>query len=194
MKGTQLGHAIGHPLTLQAQTAALVICDLQEAFRPVTVGFDAVVARVVKLVEGMKLLGVPILVTEQSPQKLGRIVSPILEKLPADVKIVDKSAFSCCGASQFTDQLEEARASQIVLCGLETHICVNQTAQDLIARGHQVHLLLDCVTSRTEASRLVGIDKMRLAGVVPCNFEMAMFELMQDAKHEQFKAVQKLVK
>ena len=71
---------------------------------------------------------------------------------------------------------------------------MNQTALDLIARGHQVHLLLDCVTSRTEQSRQIGIDKMRLAGVVPCNVEMALFELMQDAKHEQFKAVQKLVK
>jgi nicotinamidase-related amidase len=194
MSQIPLEEEVHHPLTLRPESAALIICDLQEAFRSVTVDFDAVVARVVRLVEGMKLLGVPILVTEQNPQKLGRIVTPILEHLPANVKIVDKTAFSCCGAAPFVEQLEEVHASQILLCGLEAHICVNQTAQDLLARGHQVHLLLDCITSRTEQSRQIGIEKMRLAGVVPCNVEMALFELMQDAKHEQFKAIQKLVK
>src|SRR5687768_7543773 len=121
-----------HPQTLRPESAALVICDLQEAFRPVTVDFDAVAARVAKLVQGMKLLDVPILASEQYPQKLGQIVPEVREHLPVDVKIVDKTAFSCCGAEAFMDQLEESHASQVLLCGLEAHICVNQTAHDLI--------------------------------------------------------------
>src|SRR5262245_17631864 len=87
-----------HPQTLRPESAALVICDLQEAFRPVTVDFEAVATRVAKLVEGVKLLDVPILVTEQYPQKLGQIVGSVRDLLPPHVKIVDKTAFSCCGA------------------------------------------------------------------------------------------------
>jgi len=190
----ELDEAERHAHTLLAPSAALVICDLQEAFRGVTVDFEAVAARIAALVQGARLLDVPILVTEQYPQRLGRTAAEVLGHLPPDVKVVEKTAFSCCGAEGFVEQLEESLASQVLLCGLEAHVCVNQTAHDLIAQGRQVHLLLDCVTSRTEQNRQIGIEKMRLAGIIPCNVEMALFELMGDAKHEQFKAVQRLIK
>ena len=183
-----------HPHTLRPGQVALVICDLQEAFRTVTIDFDEVVSRITMLVAGMKLLNVPIQVTEQYPQRLGRIVQPILEQLPPDVKIVEKTAFSCCGAPAFIEQLQATKATQILLAGLESHVCMNQTVHDLIASGYQVHLLLDCVTSRTELNRKIGIDKMRLAGAIPCSVEMALYELMVDSKHERFKDVLKLVK
>ncbi|MBA2708861.1 MAG: isochorismatase family protein [Gemmatimonadaceae bacterium] len=183
-----------HPRTLRPRSAALVICDLQEAFRPVTIDFDAIATRIATLVQGLKLLDVPVLVTEQYPQRLGRTVSSVLHELGPDVMVLDKTAFSCCGASTFTEQLEKSHAWQILLCGLEAHVCVNQTAHDLIVRGHQVHLLLDCITSRTEQNRQIGVEKMRLAGIIPSSVEMALFELMRDAKHEQFKAIQELIK
>ena len=81
-----------------------------------------------------------------------------------------------------------------MLCGIEAHVCVNQTAHDLLARGYQVHLLTDCISSRAEQNRRVGVEKMLKSGALPSSTETALFELMRDARHEQFKAIQKLIK
>ena len=105
-----------------------------------------------------------------------------------------KGAFSSCGAQEFVAQLEQTGARQVVVCGIEAHICVNQTTHDLLARGFQVHLLTDCITARTAANRQIGLAKMQASGALPASTELALFELMRDARHEQFKAVQRLIK
>jgi nicotinamidase-related amidase len=110
------------------------------------------------------------------------------------VEVFEKTAFSSCGAAAFVKKLGDLKISQAVICGLETHVCVNQTAHDLLARGYQVHLLTDCVSSRAEQDKRVGLDKMMRSGALPSSTEMALFELMRDARHEQFKAIQKLIK
>ncbi len=96
--------------------------------------------------------------------------------------------------STFRAQLESVGARQVLLCGIEAHVCVNQTAHDLLALGLQVHLLSDCVSSRSAQNKQVGLDKMKQSGALPSSTEMALFELMRDARHEQFKAIQKLIK
>jgi nicotinamidase-related amidase len=145
-------------------------------------------------VEAATLLNLPMLVTEQYPQKLGATVPEIKSVLPEGVAIVDKTAFSCCGASVFIEQLQRLRRKQVVLCGIETHVCMNQTAHDLLARGYQVHVLEDCTSSRTPQNRQIGLAKMRRSGALPSSSEMALFELMVDARHEHFRAISKLVK
>jgi nicotinamidase-related amidase len=135
-----------------------------------------------------------VVVTEQYPKGLGRTASEILAVLPADSEPVEKTAFSSCGAQEFVSRLEAAGARQVLLCGIEAHVCVNQTAHDLLGRGYQVHLLTDCVSSRTEQNRQVGLEKMFRAGALPSSTETALFELMRDARHEQFKSIQKLIK
>ena len=92
------------------------------------------------------------------------------------------------------DQLRAAGISQVVVCGLETHICVNQTTHDLLDRGFSVHLLSDCVVSRTKKNRRIGLRKMLASGAIPSSIEMALFEMMRDASHEKFKDIQRLVK
>ena len=114
--------------------------------------------------------------------------------LSENAEVFEKTAFSSCGAGPFVTKLEELGVKQVVLCGLETHVCVNQTAHDLLDKGFEVHLLRDCVTSRHEYNRLSGIAKMERSGVVPSSIEMALFELMRDAKHEKFKEIQALIK
>ncbi len=143
---------------------------------------------------GARLLGVPVVVTEQYPKGLGRTAAEIAAVLPEDFEPVEKTAFSSCGAQEFVARLEAAGARQVLLCGIEAHVCVNQTAHDLLARGYQVHLLTDCVSSRAEQNRRVGLDKMLRSGALPSSTELALFELMRDARHEQFKAIQKLIK
>ena len=183
-----------HPNLLNSSTTALVVVDIQEAFRNVIPDFATIAQRASTAVRGFQILGVPVIITEQYPKGLGKTAEEIRQVLPQDLRVFEKTAFSSCGAEQFVTKLEELGVKQVVICGLETHVCVNQTAHDLLDRGFQVHVLCDCVTSRFEYNRLAGMAKMRRSGVIESSIEMAFFELMRDAKHEHFKELQSLIK
>ena len=183
-----------HENTLDAAQTALVIIDMQEAFRASISDFAEVAVRIALMAHAAQLLGLPVLVTEQYPQGLGRTAAEIRSVLPAALQPIEKTAFSSCGAQTFTDELERLRARQVIVCGIEAHVCVNQTTHDLLARGYQVHLLTECITSRAAHNREIGLAKMQQSGALPSSIEMALFELMRGAAHEQFKAVQKLIK
>ena len=124
----------------------------------------------------------------------GRTAEEILFTLPDDFEVYEKTAFSSCGAEGFVEKLTSLGINQVVICGLETHICVSQTAHDLLERGFGVHVMIECVCSRFEHDKQAGLFKMRQSGVVPSSMEMAFFELMRDSKHEQFKAIQELIR
>ena len=183
-----------HPRILDKNKTALIVIDLQEAFRDVIPDFERTARRAAIAVRGFQILGLPVLVTEQYPKGLGRTADEILKALPPNFQIFEKTAFSSCGAAAFLDKLREVGISQAVLCGLETHVCVSQTAHDLLDHGLQVHLLIDAVCSRSKVNKKAGLRKMFASGVVPSSIEMALFELMRDAKHEQFKEIQRLIK
>lgn len=185
---------MSHPRILDKSKTALVVVDIQEAFRNAIPDFAVTASRASMAVRGFQILSVPVIVTEQYPKGLGRTTEEILFALPDEFEVFEKTAFSSCGADAFVEKLREIGAEQIVLCGLETHVCVNQTAHDLLDRGFQVHLLTDCVCSRFEHDKLAGLAKMQSSGVVPSSIEMALFEMMRDAKHEQFKKIQSLIK
>lgn len=179
---------------LEKEKTVLVVIDMQEAFRDSIGNFSQIAARIAKAVRGFQILGLPVIVTEQYPKGLGRTAQEILSVLPEDFRAVEKTAFSSCGAQPFVDKLEEFGAKQILLCGIEAHICVNQTAHDLLSKNFEVHLLYDCVGARFEYNKLAALDKMKMAGVVPSSIEMALFELMGDSRDEHFKEIQKLIK
>ena len=183
-----------HANTLDAARAALVCIDMQESFRQPIPDFAEVAARIALVVHGAQLLGVPVIVTEQYPKGLGRTAQEIRAVLAEGHEPVEKTAFSSCGAREFVARLEQTGARQILVCGIEAHICVNQTTHDLLARGFQVHLLTDCVSSRAPHNREAGVGKMLRSGALPSSTELALFELLRDARHEQFKAIQKLIK
>jgi len=183
-----------HPNLLDSKKAALVVVDIQEGFRNAIPDFALVASRASNAVRGFQILGVPIFVTAQYPKGLGRTAEEILFVLPDDFEVFEKTTFSSCGAEPFVAKLGELGIKQVVLCGLETHVCVSQTAHDLLDRGLQVHLLTDCVCSRFEENKTAGLAKMRQSGVIPSSIEMAFFELMRDAKHEHFKEIQALIR
>src|SRR5919206_271250 len=183
-----------HAHTLDAPRTALVVIDMQESFRTVIADFTATAARIARMCAGAQLLNVPVLVTEQYPKGLGHTAAEVRAVLPAGYEPIEKTAFSSCGAQEFVAQLERTGARQILVCGIEAHICVNQTTHDLLARGFQVHLLTDCITSRAAYNREAGLAKMQRSGALPSSVEMALFELLRDARHDQFKAIQKLIK
>lgn len=183
-----------HPNILIPEKTALVVVDLQEAFRSPINDFAQIASRISLAVRGFQILNLPIIVTEQYPKGLGKTAEEITLSLPPDFEYIEKTAFSSCGANLFFDKLKATGATQIVLCGLETHVCINQTAHDLLSENCQVHLLYDCVSSRFTSDKEIALRKMQSSGVLPSSVETALFELMRDAKNEHFKQIQELVK
>jgi len=183
-----------HPNLLVAGQTALVVIDIQEAFRNVIADHIQIAERAALAVQGFQILDAPVIVTEQYPKGLGRTADEILAVLSDDAEVMEKTAFSSCGAEAFGKRLADSSIKQVVLCGLETHVCVSQTAHDLLDRGYQVHVLADCVCSRYDYNKTIGLAKMQASGVIISSIEMALLELVSDSKHEKFKAIQALIK
>ncbi|HKV38159.1 MAG TPA: hydrolase [Blastocatellia bacterium] len=179
---------------LSREHTALAVIDMQEAFRPVIPDFGPVAARIGKAVQGAKLLEVPVLVTEQYPRGLKHTAAEIKPYLPPDASVMEKMCFSACDLASFQSVLISRNVKQVIVCGIEAHICVNQTVLDLLSRGLAVHLLVDCITSRKPESKQVALARMTQAGAVQSTLEMALFELMGTAESPRFKAVQGLIK
>jgi nicotinamidase-related amidase len=182
--------AMAETRMLNISNSVLVIVDVQEAFRSAIPDFALIASRIALAGRTFTILGVPMLVTEQYPKGLGRTAEEIVLSLPDDTEYIEKSTFSALGADVVATKLK----GQVILCGVETHVCVMQTALDLIERGIDVHLLTDCVASRFEHDKQAGLARMASAGVVSSSVEMALFELMKDSKHEKFKEIQSLIK
>ena len=185
---------MSHPKILDKDKTALVIVDFQEAFRLMIPDFEDIAVKISQVVQGFQILDLPIIVTEQYPKGLGHTAKEILETLEGEFQNIEKTTFSSCGTNEFTGKLNATNTKQVLLCGLETHICVNQTAHDLLNEGFEVHILNDAVGSRFVENKETAISKMSINGVIPSCVEMALFELMKDSKHEKFKEIQNLIK
>jgi nicotinamidase-related amidase len=185
---------MAHEKILNLGEAAFLVIDVQESFRAVIPDFAQIASNIALFLRGAKILDVPVIVTEQYPKGLGRTAEEILFALEPDVAPLEKTAFSSCGATAFVASLKELNIRQVIVAGIEAHVCVNQTAHDLIAAGFQAHLLRDCISARFTVNREAAFAKMEQSGAIPSTVEMALFELMRDARHEQFKEIQQLVK
>ena len=182
-----------HPSLLDRRRAALAVIDMQEAFVKIIPNFGETVERIALMVQACKLLELPIIVTEQYPKGLGRTAPVIADHLPESASPIEKLSFSACGAQEFDTRLREDHVEQVMLCGIEAHICVSQTAHDLLQNGYQVHLLSDAVSTRLDRNRELAINKMAKAGAIISSIEMALFELCP-AGTPEFKQMQALVK
>ena len=183
-----------HKNTLDARQTVLAVIDMQESFRSAISDFAETAARIALVAHAAMLLNVPIIVTEQYPKGLGHTADEIKAVLPQGLKAIEKTAFSSCGAQAFSAELERTQALHVLVCGIEAHICVNQTTHDLLESGYRVHLLTDCITARSAHNKELAFAKMQQSGAILSATEMALFELLRDAKHEQFKTIQKLIK
>jgi nicotinamidase-related amidase len=171
--------------------AALAVIDVQEAFRPAVLEFERVADNVAVLIQGARILGLPVVVTEQYPKGLGATVPEVAEQM-GGLKPIEKVCFSAVEADGFPALLEGR--DQVLLCGIEAHVCVNQTAEDLLASGRAVHVVQDAVSSRTAANRDLGLHRMETSGATLTSVETALFELLREAGTPEFKQVQALVK
>ena len=176
---------------LRAEASALVVVDVQDRLLAKIPTAAALVANAGFLLDIAALLGVPVRATEQYPKGLGPTTPEIARRLPADLPA--KTAFSCCGAGTFLEELEMLRRPSVVLVGMETHVCVAQTALDLLAARLHVFLPVDALAARGRLDHDTAIRRLEQAGAVPTTVEAVAFEWTGDASHPKFKAVSSLV-
>ena len=174
---------------LDPSRAVLLVIDVQEAFRKAVPSFEEVARAARILVRGAEAVGMPVIVTEQYPKGLGATDPQIAEALPDGVEPLGKLSF----AAPEADGFDLGGRDQALICGIETHVCVNQTALDLLERAVEVHVASDAVGSRFERNREIGLERMERAGAIVTSVETALFELVGRAGTDEFKTVQRLV-
>jgi nicotinamidase-related amidase len=179
---------------LNLNEAILVVVDVQEKFMPVLFEPQRLVSACQLLIGGAKILGLPILVTEQLPEKLGPTVNELREVLGSDYRPIIKAEFSAFANESFRRTFAATERTQLILCGIEAHVCIRQTTLDALALGYEVFLVEDAVSSRYEFLYRSGVQSCVEAGAKRTNAEAVLFELMATAEHPQFREVQNLVK
>lgn len=178
---------------LDKENSLLLIIDVQEKLVN-ALDKQIVVTRTATLAKAAKILGVPIIATQQYPQGLGETVSEVSQNFTPEVKIIDKTSFSAAKADGFLNVLKSFNKKQIVICGIETHVCVHQTAANLITEGFEVYVAKDACASRTKYEFKQGIERMQSNGAKISCLEIILFEWLRDAKNPNFKEIQALIK
>ena len=175
------------------EATVLVLVDIQGKLAQMMHGKDRFFEHAATLVQGMRILDVPIVWVEHHPKGLGRTV-PEVARPHHRLVSVEKNTFSCCGNEDFLEALVEVGRKQILLAGMETHICILLTALDLLERGLEVQVVADAVSSRRLENKQNALWRLRDAGVVATNVETALYELMRSAAHPRFRDILELIK
>jgi nicotinamidase-related amidase len=178
---------------IDIHNSILVVVDFQGKLAQIVHNAEETLKNAAILIQGMKVLDIPVIATEQYPKGLGHTVAAIADHFDG-VPVLEKGTFSCCGDTAFMERLKTEGRQHVILCGIETHVCVYQTAQDLINNGYAVHLVTDAVSSRKEENRNLGIHKIESLGAKLTSTEMALFELLKISGTDQFKTISKLVR
>ena len=192
-----------HPTSLDRATSVLLVVDIQDPFVNVMYNREPLLANVVLLCKAAAILGVPVLMTTQNAARMGSVM-PIVTHAAAPpvrgksqvvpIPVVDKMSFSCADSEPFAQALSALTRKQVVICGVETHICVSQTAHDLRYAGYQVHVVADAVSARTVEKHKLGMERIRDAALLPCAAEAAVYEWLREAGTPEFREILPLVK
>ena len=178
---------------LEIEQCCLTVVDVQGKLAQLMHGREALFKNIQILVQAAKILEIPILWCQQRPDALGPTVPEIAQHL-TDIEPINKAAFSCCGTEQFNAQLKELGRHQVLLCGIETHVCIYQTAIDLLRQNFNVSIIADAISSRTLENKQIAINRLAAEGVKISSTEMALFELLRTADHPKFRQITKLIK
>lgn len=178
---------------LDPKSTVLVIIDVQGKLAQIMHDRDALFKNLHILVSGVKLLNIPIIWMEQVPDKLGSTIPEIKDVL-IDQKPIIKDVFSCMKNEEFNNQIKRINPNDIILAGIESHVCVYQTAMDLLEKKYNVHIVADAISSRISENKELGIERMILEGAMQTSVEMLLFEIQGEAKGDRFRQISKLVK
>ena len=179
-------------ILLRDKTALLII-DIQEKILPVMNNPNQVINNTLKLIKGFKVLNIPIFYTEQYPKGLGSTTEALLTELEG-LSPIQKMSFSCYGAGNFFTRLIDNNVSQVVVAGIESHVCVQQTVLDLAANNFQVNIAADAVSSRNDLDYKISLDRMRVHGAEVTTSEAILFELLVDCGTDEFSEISKIIK
>lgn len=171
-----------------------VVIDVQERLFPHIHEHNALTAKVDTFIRGMQILNLPLFVTEQYTKGLGKTISSIQTSLGDYYTPIEKIDFSCCGVDEFMESLDNLGRKQIILTGIETHVCVLQTAMDLVEHKYTPIIVADCVSSRRINDKMIALERMRDAGCIITTVESILFELCAVAGNDTFKQISQLVK
>jgi nicotinamidase-related amidase len=178
---------------LRTEDTVLIVVDMQEKLTRAMYDRESLVKSAVQIVSGAKILGVPVIWTEQNPNGLGPTLPEIKQSLEGSQPII-KFSFSSCGNQEFMEALDASGRKQVLILGVECHVCVYQTAIDLIEKGYEVSVVSDAVSSRTLENKIVGLERVKQSGALITSAEMALFELLKVADGAKFKQILKVVK
>ena len=178
---------------LTNENTVLTLVDIQAKLMPVMYEKDLLIKQLKTLVQGAVYIGLPVLWLEQYPKGLGATISDIVELLPNSAPIA-KTCFSAWGSTEFRQELQKFDRPNVLIAGIESHICVYQTVCDLLKRGYRTEIVVDAITSRTKANRNIGIERMKQSGANITSVEMCLFELLRTAESTNFKRIATLVK
>ena len=178
---------------LSIQDSVLVIVDIQKRLIPKISDKHTVIRNTVTLIKSAIILNIPIILTEQYPKGLGSTI-PEIRDLIVPWQPIDKICFSCFGNSDFSRKLKEGKRDNLILCGIESHVCIMQTALDGLKSNYSIFFVKDAISSRTKNNKETGFERMAQAGAIPASTEMAMFELLREAGTDKFKQIVSLIK
>ena len=178
---------------LSVDKSALLVIDIQERLFPLIYQKDIFLKNLLGMIKGAQILEIPILATEHVPKKIGKTI-PEIAGLLTGVKTITKNTFSCLGEPLFTQELGALGRPNILIAGVETHICVYQTARDLVSAGYNVQVVTDAVSSRTAHNKVIGIERIKDSGGSVTSVETVVCELLQVAEGEKFKKILALIK
>jgi len=182
-----------NPKILSAESTALLLIDIQEKVLAVMQNPDIVISNTIKLIKGFKILRLPIFFTEQYPKGLGSTTAEIAEELEG-LTPIQKMSFSCFGANDLFKRLSDNNISQVVIAGIESHVCVQQTVLDLLSNNFQVNVPADAVSSRKMIDYKTALSRMQYNGAEITTTEAVLFELLNVCGTDEFKQISKLVK
>lgn len=178
---------------LDLNNTALIIIDVQGKLADLMYEKETLFKNLTQLVKGAFLLKIPILMTEQNPRGLGPTIPEIMDLLP-DIEPIPKMSFNCCADEEFMERLKKIDRKQLLITGIESHICVYQTAMDLVNMGYEVQVVSDAVSSRVPENRSIALQRMGDAGIKPTSVEMALFELIKTAEYTDFRKLSSIIK
>lgn len=180
-------------MRIEKEHAILLVIDFQERIYPAIHSHEILSKNVPVLVQGMRALGVPAIVTEQYVKGLGPTVPEIAAHLEG-IPRIEKSSFSCCDEPRFMMELASSGRDHVVIAGIESHVCVLQTVIDLQHSGYHPVVVEDCISSRKLSDKATALDRMRREGAIITSYEAILFELLRFSGGETFKAISTLVK
>jgi nicotinamidase-related amidase len=185
-----------HPNICTAESSLLLIVDIQASLTAAMPQSTAenMLTSSIRLVKSADFLKIPILLTEQYPRGLGSTDAKLASLLPKTTRNFEKTGFSCCTASGFDNALENSQRKQIILAGMEAHVCILQTALELLARDYQVYVVEDAVCSRKAEHKSWALHRMQQLGITISNHESVLFEWLKDARHPDFRAISNMLR